>query len=373
MSIINGLFIDSSAPSNLTYFWNYGSLLVLCLAIQIATGVILAMHYTAEINLAFISVEHIQRDVLYGWLIRYCHANGAAFFFFAVYIHMARGLYYGSYTRPRSVVWSVGVIIFFIMIATAFIGYVLPFSQMSYWAATVITNLMSAIPWIGTDLVEFIWGGFSVDNPTLTRFFSLHYLLPFVIAFLVIIHFIALQEAGSGNPTGLSGEVDKIPFHPYYIYKDIVGFVVFLVFFVIFVSYNPTFLLHSDHFIPANSLSTPTHIVPEIYFLAFYAVLRSIPNKLLGVLAMIGAILILLILPLVETSRIRGLRFRPIGKFFYWLFIFNFFLLTWIGQSVPEYPIEQIGQVATLYYFAYFTIIVPLTGLIENVLNETRG
>lgn len=368
LSIANDFFIDSPLPSNITYLWNFGSLLGLCLVIQIVTGVTLAMHYAPSTSLAFISVEHIMRDVFYGWLIRYAHANGASFFFICVYIHMARGLYYNSYIKPRVLLWSVGVVIFLIMMGTAFLGYVLPWGQMSFWGATVITNLLSAIPYIGPNLVEFVWGGFSVDNATLNRFFSLHYLLPFVLAALIAIHFIALHEHGSNNPLGISSNVDKLPFHPYYTYKDLVGVLVFFLIFFGFVFYQPNLMGHPDNYIPANPLVTPQSIVPEWYFLPFYAILRAIPSKLGGVLAMFLAILILFILPFVETSKVRGNGFRPIMKIFFWLFVVNFFLLMYCGGQHAEEPFITISRICTFYYFFYFIVIIPVIGHIENIL-----
>lgn len=368
LSIANDFFIDSPLPSNITYLWNFGSLLGLCLVIQIVTGVTLAMHYAPSTSLAFISVEHIMRDVWYGWLIRYAHANGASFFFICVYIHMARGLYYNSYIKPRVLLWSVGVVIFLIMIGTAFLGYVLPWGQMSFWGATVITNLLSAIPYIGPSLVEFVWGGFSVDNATLNRFFSLHYLLPFVLAALIAVHFLALHQHGSNNPLGISSNVDKLPFHPYYTYKDLVGVLVFFLIFFGFVFYQPNLLGHADNYIPANPLVTPQSIVPEWYFLPFYAILRAIPSKLGGVLGMFFSILILFILPFVETSKVRGNGFRPIMKIFYWIFVVNFILLVYCGGQHAEEPFITISRICTFYYFIYFIVIIPVVGHIENIL-----
>jgi len=326
------------------------------------------MHYVPHVDLAFISVEHIMRDVNYGWMIRYFHANGAAFFFIFIYIHMAKGLYYGSYKAPRVMLWSIGVIIFLLLIITGFLGYVLPYGQMSFWGATVITNLMSAIPWIGNDFVEFLWGGFSVGNPTLNRFFSLHYLLPFILAALVIMHLIALHEHGSNNPLGITSNVDRIRFHPYYTFKDLVGLFVFFFIFAYFVFFNPNFFGKSDNYIPANPLVTPISIVPEFYLLPFYAILRSIPHKLLGVIGMVAAILILLATPFLDTSRIRSMQFRPIMKFFFWLFVANFLILGWIGANHPESPLVEIGQVSTIFYFSYFLVILPVVGIIENTL-----
>nr|QUQ05916.1 apocytochrome b [Microconidiobolus nodosus] len=357
LSIANSYIIDSPSPSNLTYFWNYGSLLGLVLVIQIITGVTLAMHYAANIELAFNSVEHIMRDVHNGWLIRYTHANVASFFFIFIYLHIARGLYYGSYARPRILLWSIGVIIFVLTMATGFLGYTLPWGMSDWDLATVITNLLSAIPWIGQSLVEFVWGGFSVDNATLNRFFSLHYLLPFVLVGLVVLHLIALHEHGSNNPLGVSANIDRLPFHPYYSFKDLVGFLGFFLVLAIVVFYMPNSMGHPDNYIPANPLVTPQHIQPEWYFLPYYAILRSIPNKLLGVLMMFTAILILLAIPFLDISRIRGNQFRPLMKLFYWLFIANFILLGWIGAKPVEVPYIAIGQYCTVFYFAWFFII----------------
>jgi len=368
LSLVNMFLIDSPLPSNITYLWNFGSLLGLCLIVQVVTGIALAMHYNPSISLAFISVEHIMRDVNYGWLLRYFHANGASMFFICVYIHMARGIYYGSYTKPRQFLWSVGVIIFLIMMGTAFIGYVLPWGQMSFWGATVITNMLSAIPWIGADLVQFVWGGFSVDNPTLNRFFSLHYLLPFVLMALSIIHLMALHEHGSNNPLGINSNVDKVPFHPYFTYKDLFGFFIFLIIFISLVFFYPDLLGHADNYIPANPLVTPPHIVPEWYFLPFYAILRSIPNKLGGVIAMVGAILILLILPYVHISNTRSSSFRPFNKILFWFFVVDVLLLGWIGGQPVEDPYVFVGQIATIFYFSYFIILIPLLGVFENFL-----
>lgn len=370
IALVNNYLIDSPAPSNLSYLWNFGSLLGTCLALQIITGVTLAMHYIGSVDLAFSSVEHIMRDVNSGWLIRYLHSNGAGFFFIFVYIHMAKALYYGSYRAPRILLWSIGVVIFLVMIITAFLGYVLPWGQMSYWGATVITNLLSAIPWIGTDLVEFIWGGFSVSNATLTRFFSLHFLLPFVLAALAFMHLIALHQNASNNPMGVSSKLDRVPFYPYYVFKDIVGFFVFFLLLSIFVFFFPNALGHPDNSIPANPMQTPISIVPEFYLLPFYAILRAIPNKLLGVVAMLASILILFLLPYLENSRVRSSAFRPFMRFFFWLFVVNFLLLMWIGSNHPEPPYILLGQLCTAFYFAYFLILVPLIGLIENTLSD---
>jgi len=368
LSLFNEFAVDSPLPSNINYTYNFGSLLALVLGIQILTGIFLAMHYTPNIDYAFNSVEHICRDVNYGWLIRYAHANGASFFFICVYIHIGRGLYYGSYSKPRVGLWYVGVIIYLIMMGTAFLGYVLPWGQMSFWGATVITNMLSAIPYVGTDLVYFVWGGFSVDNPTLNRFFSLHFLLPFLLAALAIIHLLFLHVHGSNNPLGISSNMDKLPLHPYYSYKDYFGFIIFGIFFSFVLFFYPNVLGHSDNYIPANPLVTPEHIVPEWYFLPFYAILRSIPNKLGGVLAMIGAILILLTLPILNISLIRSSYFRPIWKILFWLFVANFLLLGWIGGNPVEYPYVLIGQILTIAYFMYFIILVPFFSFIDNVL-----
>nr|YP_009121398.1 apocytochrome b [Thecamonas trahens]AJF36627.1 apocytochrome b [Thecamonas trahens] len=368
LSIVNNMLIDYPAPVNLSYLWNFGSLAGVVLVTQIITGIALAMHYTPHVDLAFISVEHIMRDVNYGWLIRYLHANGASMFFIVVYIHIFRGLYYGSYTSPRAMLWSIGVIIFLAMMATAFMGYVLPWGQMSFWGATVITNLFSAIPIIGNDLVLWLWGGFSVDNATLNRFFSLHYLVPFVIAGLVVAHLIALHEHGSNNPLGIESHLDKVPFHPYYTVKDLYGAVMFLIFFAVFVFFYPNTLGHPDNYIPANPLVTPTHIVPEWYFLPFYAILRSIPDKLGGVLAMGGSIVILLLLPILHTCDIRSTSFRPIYKKFFWLFVLDCALLEWIGGCPIEFPFYEIGQIATIFYFLFFLAIIPAVGYVENLL-----
>jgi len=356
LALVNSYLIDSPAPSNLSYLWNFGSLLGTCLALQIITGVTLAMHYIGSVDLAFSSVEHIMRNVNSGWLIRYLHSNGAGFFFIFVYIHIAKALYYGSYRAPRVLLWSIGVVIFLVMIITAFLGYVLPWGQMSYWGATVITNLLSAIPWVGTDLVEFIWGGFSVSNATLTRFFSLHFLLPFVLAALAFMHLIALHQNASNNPMGVSSKLDRVPFYPYYVFKDLVGFFAFFLILSIFVFFFPNALGHPDNSIPANPMQTPISIVPEFYLLPFYAILRAIPNKLLGVVAMLASILILFLLPILESSRVRSSAFRPFMRLFFWLFVSNFLLLMWIGSQHPEPPYILLGQLCTAFYFSYFLI-----------------
>jgi len=370
LSLLNSYLVDSPQPANISYLWNLGSLLGICLIIQILTGIFLAMHYTPNVDLAFASVEHIMRDVNMGWAIRYAHANTASFFFIFVYLHIARGLYYGSYRSPRTLPWAIGVIILVLMMATAFLGYVLPYGQMSLWGATVITNLLSAIPWIGQDFVEFVWGGFSVSNATLNRFFSLHYLLPFILAALVVGHLLTLHQHGSNNPLGISGNLDRIPFHPYFTFKDLVTIIFFILALSVLIFYYPNLLGHSDNYIPANPMQTPPSIVPEWYLLPYYAILRSIPNKLLGVVAMFASLLILLAMPLLDTSRIRGSQFRPIMKFMFWVFVANFFILMWIGSQHPESPYSEIGQVSTLLYFAWFLFIVPATGILENTLMD---
>jgi ubiquinol-cytochrome c reductase cytochrome b subunit len=368
LSIANMFLVDSPLPSNINYWYNYGSVLGLMLVIQLLTGILLSMHFTADVNLAFISVEHIMRDVNYGWLLRYCHANGASFFFIAIYLHIGRNLYYGSYTKPREFLWSIGVIIFILLIGTAFLGYVIVYGNMSLWAAIVITNLLSAIPWIGNDIVTFIWGGFAVDNPTLHRFFSLHFLLPFVLAALACVHLIALHQHGSTNPLGISSNIDKITFHPYYTVKDLLFFGIFLICYSYFVYFNPNVLGHTDNYIPANPLVTPPHITPEFYFLCFYAILRSIPNKLLGVIAMFGSLLVPLLLPYVHVSVVRSSSFRPLMKISFFFFVSIFFLLTWIGGNPVEPPFVNLGLILTVGYFSYFLILTPLLGLLENFL-----
>jgi quinol-cytochrome oxidoreductase complex cytochrome b subunit len=340
LSMVNDYLIDSPAPANINYFWGFGSLLGLNFIIVIVSGITLAMHFTPHVDLAFSSVEHIMRDVNNGWLIRYIHANGASFFFIYVYIHIGRGLYYGSYRAPRRLLWNIGVVIYLLMMAIAFMGYVLPWGQMSFWGATVITNMFSAIPWIGPSFVEFLWGGFSVDNATLNRFFSLHFLLPFVLAGVIILHLRALHVNASNNPEGLSGSglTDSIRFHPYFTSKDLVGFFVALLIFSSLVFFEPNYLGHPDNSIPANSLVTPHSIQPEWYYLPFYAILRAIPSKLGGVVAMIGAILILFSLSLLHNeSAIRSLRYRPVSKLLYWIFVSNFLFLLFLGAK----PIEQ--------------------------------
>jgi len=368
LSIVDNHIIDYPSPINLSYAWSFGALAGICLVIQLITGIFLAMHYTPHIDLAFSSVEHIMRDVNNGWLIRYMHANGASMFFIVVYSHIFRGLYYGSFMAPREHLWCSGVIIFLLMMATAFMGYVLPWGQMSFWGATVITNLFSAIPVVGPSIVDWLWGGFCVDNATLNRFFSLHFVMPFVIAGLVIAHIALLHKDGSNNPLGAASAGDSIRFYPYFYTKDLFSLMCFILFFSIILFYFPNLLGHPDNYIPANPMSTPAHIVPEWYFLPFYAILRSIPDKLGGVVAMGGAIVILLTLPFTNTSEIRSATFRPIFRKAYWFLFCNFLLLGWIGQEVVEQPYTLIGQIGTAFYFFFFFFFMPGIGYIEKLL-----
>lgn len=371
LNILNAYLIDAPTPANISYLWNFGSLLGLCLGIQIVTGVTLAMHYTPSVLEAFNSIEHIMRDVNNGWLIRYLHANTASAFFFLLYLHVGRGLYYGSYKSPRTLTWIIGTIIVVLMMATAFLGYVLPYGQMSLWGATVITNLMSAIPWIGQDIVEFIWGGFSVNSATLNRFFALHYLLPFVLAALVLMHLIAYHDVvGSGNPLGISANYDRLPFAPYFIFKDLITIFIFFIVLSVFVFFMPNALGDSENYIVANPMQTPPAIVPEWYLLPFYAILRSIPNKLLGVIAMFAAILVLLVMPISDLSKLRGVQFRPLSKIAFFIFVANFLLLLQIGSKHVEAPFIVFGQLSTVLYFAHFFVIVPVLSIIENSLVE---
>ena len=366
--VVNSHVVEYPTPINLNNFWNFGALAGICLGIQILTGVFLAMHYTPHVDYAFLSVEHIMRDVNYGWMIRYMHANGASMFLLSVYIHMGRGLYYGSYKTPRGFVWGIGVVIYLLMMATAFIGYVLPWGQMSFWGATVITNLVSAVPLVGPAIVEWLWGGFSVDNATLNRFFSFHYLFPFLIAGLTIAHLTLLHQTGNNNPLGVDTTTDKMPFYPYCYVKDLFIFLSFAVFFSVMVFFYPNTLGHPDNYIPANPLVTPAHIVPEWYLLPFYAILRSIPDKLGGVLAMGAAILIMLTIPFTNSSEIRSSYFRPIYTKIFWFFAADCLILMWIGQNVVESPYVEIGQIATVIYFAYFIIVIPFFGHFERYL-----
>nr|YP_008815572.1 cytochrome b [Aetobatus flagellum]AGY96941.1 cytochrome b [Aetobatus flagellum] len=364
LKIINNSLIDLPAPSNISTWWNFGSLLALCLAIQILTGLFLAMHYTPDISTAFSSVAHICRDVNYGWLIRNTHANGASMFFICIYLHIARGIYYGSYLYKET--WNIGVVILIMLMATAFVGYVLPWGQMSFWGATVITNLLSALPYIGDTLVQWVWGGFSIDNATLTRFFTFHFLLPFVIVALTMIHLLFLHDTGSNNPIGLPSDMDKIPFHPYYSFKDLLGFFVLLFLLTLLTLFTPNLLTDTENFIPANPLVTPPHIKPEWYFLFAYAILRSIPNKLGGVLALAFSILILLLIPILHTSKQRSLTFRPITQILFWMLVTNTIILTWIGGQPVEQPFITIGQVASITYFSFFLLLFPIAGWWEN-------
>jgi len=368
LSFIDSHIINYPTPINLNYMWSFGSAAGICLVIQIVTGIFLAMHYTPHVDYAFNSVEHIMRDVNNGWLIRYLHANGASMFFIVVYLHIFRGLYYGSYMYPRGTLWASGVVIFLLMMATGFMGYVLPWGQMSFWGATVITNLFSAIPVVGPSIVEWLWGGFSVDNATLNIFFSLHYLMPFVIAGVTVVHLSLLHKEGSNNPLGINTNLETIPFYPYFYVKDLLFFFIFLAVFSFFLFFYPNTLGHPDNYIPANPLVTPPHIVPEWYFLPFYAILRSIPDKLGGVAAMGGAIVILLFLPIINTSKIRSSKFRPIFRFLYWFWVADFIILGWIGQKPVESPYIEVGVFATIFYFVFLLILIPVIGIVEEFL-----
>nr|YP_010868541.1 cytochrome b [Alpheus brevicristatus]WGU20736.1 cytochrome b [Alpheus brevicristatus] len=365
--IANGAVVDLPTPANISVLWNFGSLLGLCLIIQIATGLFLAMHYTAHIDLAFSSVTHICRDVNYGWLLRTLHANGASFFFICLYMHIGRGIYYGSFLYLHT--WSVGVIILFLVMATAFLGYVLPWGQMSFWGATVITNLFSAIPYVGTDLVQWIWGGFAVDNATLTRFFTFHFLFPFAVAAASMVHILFLHQTGSNNPLGLSSQMEKVPFHPYFSFKDIVGFIVMVTGLVILSLLNPYLLGDPDNFIPANPLVTPAHIQPEWYFLFAYAILRSIPNKLGGVIALAMSVAILFILPFTHKAKFRSLTFYPVNQILFWSLVASVILLTWIGARPVEEPYVLTGQILTTLYFSFY-IINPLSLMLWDKLMD---
>jgi len=373
ISIVNNHIIDYPTPINLSYAWSFGALAGICLVIQLVSGIFLAMHYIPNIDYAFTSVEHIMRDVNNGWLIRYIHANGASMFFIVVYTHIFRGLYYGSYMAPREHLWWSGVLIFILMMGTAFMGYVLPWGQMSFWGATVITNLFSVIPLVGSDIVQLLWGGFSVDNPTLNRFFSLHFVLPFIISGLVIIHIALLHRDGSTNPIGIDSSMDKISFYPYFYVKDLFSLICFIVFFSIILFEYPNLLGHPDNYTLANPMVTPEHIVPEWYFLPFYAILRAIPSKDGGVLAMGGSLIMLLLVPFLNTSCIRTANLRFVYKKLFWFFLANFLVLGWIGQEEVIYPYLEVGEKTTAFYFFYFLFLFPLSGIIEQNLVNYQG
>nr|ADO21965.1 cytochrome b [Lampetra sp. DAB-2010]ADO21966.1 cytochrome b [Lampetra sp. DAB-2010]ADO21968.1 cytochrome b [Lampetra sp. DAB-2010] len=366
LSLGNSMLVDLPSPANISAWWNFGSLLSLCLILQIITGLILAMHYTANTELAFSSVMHICRDVNNGWLMRNLHANGASMFFICIYAHIGRGIYYGSYLYKET--WNVGVILFALTAATAFVGYVLPWGQMSFWGATVITNLISAVPYVGDDIVVWLWGGFSVSNATLTRFFTFHFILPFILAAMTMIHIMFLHQTGSSNPLGINSNLDKIQFHPYFSFKDIFGFVILLGVLFMISLLAPNALGEPDNFIYANPLSTPPHIKPEWYFLFAYAILRSIPNKLGGVVALAAAIMILLVIPFTHTSKQRGIQFRPLAQITFWILIADLALLTWLGGEPAEHPFILMTQVASTVYFMIFILIFPILGRLENKL-----
>jgi ubiquinol-cytochrome c reductase cytochrome b subunit len=372
MRTAHGQFVDFPTPRNLNYLWTFGGILTFCLAVQIVTGVVLAMHYVPHDKMAFDSIEHIRRDINYGWLIRNVHGVGASMFFVAVYIHIARGLYYGSYKAPREVLWILGVIIYLLMMATGFMGYTLPWGQMSFWGVTVITNLFSSLdsilPGLGTRIVQWLWGGYAVSGVTLNRFYSLHYLLPFVIAGVVGLHIWALHVVGQNNPTGIEIKTksDSVPMAPYAVMKDFVGLSLFVLVFAWFVFFAPDYLGHADNYIEANPLATPPHIVPEWYYLPFYAILRAIPNKLGGVVAMFSAILILAFVPWLDTSRVKSTKYRPIYKWFFWLFIFSAVALGYLGSKPPEGAYVYFARIFTAYYFLHFLVVMPIVGVLET-------
>lgn len=370
LGLANSYLIDSAQPSSISYLWNFGSLLATCLVVQIVTGVLLAMHYCPSVEMAFTSVEHIMRDVQYGWLTRYTHANTASLFFAFAYLHVARGMYYGSYSSPTAMVWTVGVVILIVMILTAFLGYCLVFGQMSLWGATVITSMLSAVPGIGVDLTQLVWGGFAVGEPTLNRFFSLHFLFPFILAALAAVHMLLLHEHGSGNPVGVDGNADRLPMAPYFLFKDLVTLVAMGLALMFLVCFQPNTLGHSDNYIEANPLVTPASIVPEWYLLPFYAILRSIPNKLLGVIAMLAALLVLMALPLADTGRTRSAAFRPLMRVAFWSFVAVFVLLLYLGACHVAEPWVVTGQVLTALYFGYFIVALPVLGTVENTLSD---
>ncbi len=370
IGMLENVLLKHPYPKNLSYWWSFGSIAGIALVVQILSGLFLSMHYVANTQMAFNSVEHIMRDVNYGWLIRYIHAVGASMFFVALYAHITRGLYYGSYKAPRELLWWIGIVIFLLTMATAFVGYVLPWGQMSFWGATVITNLFSAIPVVGESIVAWLWGGYSVDNPTLNRFFSLHFLLPFLIVGVVLIHLVSLHTVGSNNPTGVQIKTKKdiIPFHPYFTIKDMVGFVAFFLIFGYFLFFYPNSLGHPDNYIPANPMVTPAHIVPEWYFLPFYAILRAVPDKLGGVLMMFGAIALLFALPFLDRSKVVSGAYRPLFKKVFYLFIINFVFLGWLGKSPAEGWYIWASRFATFYYYAYFLVILPNLPKFEKTL-----